>query len=264
MKIFPKKSLGQNFLVDDYILDTIVNLGEINSSDNLVEVGPGTGNLTEKLIKKKPNFFTVIEKDDKLAIFLKKKFKNNINLINDDILKVNINDYLNRKKIIIFGNLPYNISSQILINWIRKNDLQHYCKKLILMFQKEVADRIIAKDNTKNYSRISIISNWKFNVKKILDINPESFFPKPKIKSTLLLFEPKKNLVDIQNPKNLEYITNVFFNQKRKMIKKPMKLLFHNFEEVSRKLSIDLNLRPHNLSCSTYYKICSYYEKLIN
>tara|TARA_B100000945_G_C20219880_1_gene520113 strand:- start:398 stop:796 length:399 start_codon:yes stop_codon:yes gene_type:complete len=130
------------------------------------------------------------------------------------------------------------------------------------MFQKEVADRIIAKDNSKNYSRISIISNWKFNIKKILDINPESFFPKPKIKSSLLLFEPKKNPFKICDPKNLEFITNVFFNQKRKMIKKPMKFLFKNFEEVSKNLSIDLNLRPHNLSYITYYKICSYYEKL--
>ena len=263
MVVVPKKSLGQNFLIDEFILDKIVKLGEITKEDIIIEVGPGTGNLTKKIIEKKPKYLTVVEKDEKLANLLKIKFKNHINVVNQDILKINIDDYFEDKKTIIFGNLPYNISTKILTNWIRKNDLHLFCKKLILMFQKEVADRIIANDNTKNYSRISIISNWKFNTKKILDISPESFFPKPKIRSSLLLFQPKKNIFKINNPKNLEYITSVFFNQKRKMIKKPMKFLFKNFEEISRELSIDLNSRPHNLSMLTYYKICSYYENLI-
>ena len=131
------------------------------------------------------------------------------------------------------------------------------------MFQKEVADRIIAKDNSKNYGRLSIISNWKMNVKKIMDIDPKSFKPIPKVKSSILTFEPKKNYYKIQDGKNLEHITNVFFNQRRKMIKKPMKVLFKDFEEISKELSLDLNLRPQNLSNLTYYKICSMYEKSI-
>ena len=263
MKIIPKKSLGQNFLIDNKVLDQIIKEGDIKKNDKIIEVGPGTGNLTEKILEKKPSELTVIEKDEKLASFLHKKFKKNIKIINNDILKVNANDYLNTENIIIFGNLPYNISTKILINWIRKNDIEKFYKKLVLLFQKEVADRIVADYNTKCYSRISIISNWKFNIKKIIDIAPESFFPKPKIKSSLLIFEPKKKVYNINNEKNLEYITNIFFNQKRKMIKKPMKFLFKNFEEVSKELSIDLNLRPHNLSNLTYYKICSYYEKLV-
>ena len=131
------------------------------------------------------------------------------------------------------------------------------------MFQKEVADRIIAEVNSKNYSRLSIISNWKLNIKKIMDINPKSFNPIPKVKSTILTLEPKKNIYKLQDGKNLEHITNVFFNQKRKMIKKPMKVLFKNYEEISKELSLDLNLRPQNLSNLTYYKICSIYEKSI-
>ncbi len=130
------------------------------------------------------------------------------------------------------------------------------------MFQKEVADRILAEFNNKKYGRISIISSWKMEIEKIIDIDPNSFFPRPKIKSTLLVFKPKNKFYKIKNPKNLEHITNIFFNQKRKMIKKPMQFLFKNYEEVAKELSLDLKLRPQNLSNLTYYKICSYYEKL--
>ena len=262
MKILPKRSLGQNFLIDENILNIITELGNINNEDLILEVGPGTGNLTQKILEKKPKNFTVIEKDKKLVDFLKKKFNKKIDIINEDMLKFSYEKNLD-KRIIIFGNLPYNISTQILSKWIKIKKLENFCKKFILMFQKEVADRIIAKDNSKNYGRLSIISNWKMNVKKIMDIDPKSFRPIPKVKSSILTFEPKKNYYKIQDGKNLEHITNVFFNQRRKMIKKPMKVLFKDFEEISKELSLDLNLRPQNLSNLTYYKICSMYEKSI-
>ena len=262
MKILPKRNLGQNFLIDENILNIITELGNINNEDLVLEVGPGTGNLTQKILEKKPKNFTVIEKDKKLVDFLKKKFNKKIDIINEDMLKFSYEKNLD-KRIIIFGNLPYNISTQILSKWIKIKKLENFYKKFILMFQKEVADRIIAKDNSKNYGRLSIISNWKMNVKKIMDIDPKSFKPIPKVKSSILIFEPKKNYYKIQDGKNLEHITNVFFNQRRKMIKKPMKVLFKDFEEISKELSLDLNLRPQNLSNLTYYKICSMYEKSI-
>ena len=259
MKILPKKSLGQNFLVDNKVLNQIVDLGEIKSNDIVIEVGPGTGNLTEKILQKKPKKLTVIEKDINLSLFLKKKFSNDLEIINDDILNYNQGIYHN-KKVIIFGNLPYNISTQILTKLIKINSLEKFCKKLILMFQKEVADRIIAETNTKNYGRLSIISNWKMKIEKVIDIEPRSFSPSPKVKSTLLVFIPKKKYHTLKDPKNLEHITNIFFSQRRKMIKKPLKFLFSNFEEISKKLSIDLKLRPQNLDHKTYYKICELYE----
>ena len=262
MKILPKKSLGQNFLIDNEVLNQIADLGKIKSNDIILEVGPGTGNLTEKILKKKPKKLIVVEKDKNLTIFLKKKFSNNIEIINDDILSYN-QEIFNNKKIIVFGNLPYNVSTQILTSWIKKNNLNNFCKRFILMFQKEVADRILAKCNSKNYGRLSIISSWKMNIKKIVDINPSSFSPPPKIKSSLLVFEPKNEFFKINNPKNLEHITNIFFSQRRKMIKKPIKFIFKNYEKVSEDLSLDLNLRPQNLSNITYYKICAYYENLL-
>jgi len=262
MKIFPKKSLGQNFLVDDNILNLIVKLGEINSNDTVLEVGPGTGNLTEKIIKKAPKKLIVIEKDKNLSVILKQKFNKDVEIINDDILNYN-QSFLYNKKIIIFGNLPYNISTQILTSWIKINELNKFCKKFILMFQKEVADRILAEFNSKNYGRISIISSWKMEIEKIIDISPNSFFPIPKVRSSLLLFKPKDKFYKLKNVKNLEHITNVFFNQRRKMIKKPLKVLFKNYEKIANELFLDLNLRPQNLSNLTYYKICSCYEKLL-
>ena len=261
MNILPKKSLGQNFFVDEKILNFIVNLGEISTKDIVLEVGPGTGNLTEKILKKKPKKIIVVEKDKNLTINLEKKFNKNIEIINEDILCFD-QSFLYKKKIIIFGNLPYNISTQILASWIKINNLNNFCKKFILMFQKEVADRILAEFNTRNYGRISILSSWKMEIEKIIDIDPSSFFPRPKIKSTLLVFKPKDKYFELKNPKHLEHITNIFFNQRRKMIKKPMKFLFKNYKKVAEELSLDLNLRPQNLSNITYYKICSYYEKL--
>ena len=190
------------------------------------------------------------------------KYGDNLEIVNDDMLNVSYNKFHN-KNIIIFGNLPYNISTQILVKWIKINELEKFCKKFVLMFQKEVADRIISKVNTKNYGRLSIVSNWKMEIKKIFDIEPESFKPSPKVRSTLLTFVPKKNFIKFKNPENLEHVTNIFFSQRRKMIKHPMKFLFNNFEEIAKKLSLDLSLRPQNLDYLTYYKICELYEDSI-
>ena len=263
MKIKPKKSLGQNFLIDKNIIKLIINLGGIVEDNILVEVGPGTGNLTEQILLKNPKKLILIEKDKNLAKHLLEKFNNKIMLINDDILNVEENE-LSDKKMIIFGNLPYNISTQILAKWIKHKNLNSICKKFILMFQKEVADRILANTNQKNYGRLSILSSWRLNIKKIKEISPKCFFPSPKVKSTILLIEPKTNFFEIKNPKNLEYITNIFFNQRRKMIKKPLSILFKNKDEISKKLKLNLNLRPQNLSPLDYFKLCKEYENLLN
>ena len=255
-----KKSLGQNFLIDKNILNKIVNITDIQNK-LILEIGPGTGNLTSLIIQKKPKKFIVIEKDNNLAKKLQNKFEDQLIVINKDVLKVDEKSLFN-DKVTVFGNLPYNISTEILSKWIinLKNNFWFDC--LVLMFQKEVADRIIAEFNTSNYGRLSIICNWKLNIKKIFDIKPNAFYPSPKIDSTLLLFYPKKNFVKIKNSNNLEKITRIFFNQRRKMLKKPFNQLFNGDQKVLDKLKIDLNLRPQNLNLDTYYKLASEYEKL--
>ena len=192
MEIKPKKSLGQNFLTDKNIIQSIINVGNITKESVVLEVGPGTGNLTEFILKKKPKKIFVVEKDKNLVDLLNKKFKEKINIINEDILKFRLNSISNQN-LIIYGNLPYNISTKILIKWIEEQEKFLSCEKLILMFQKEVAERILAKTNSKNYGRLSIISNWKLDIKKEFNISSKCFFPKPKVDSTLLSFEPKKN-----------------------------------------------------------------------
>ena len=194
---------------------------------------------------------------------MSERFDNKLIIINEDILKYDLK-FLSDRNLIIFGNLPYNISSQILINFINCSYSKFSIKKLIFMFQKEVADRILAEDNSKNYGRLSIFSSWKLDIKKLMDIYPSSFFPKPKVMSSLLIFEPKNNYIKFNNSQNLEYITNIFFNQKRKMIKKPLNILFKDSKRVVDELDLDINLRPQNLNKDTFYKICLFYEKLIN
>ena len=255
-----KKSLGQNFLIDREVLEKITNVVQIKDK-TILEVGPGTGNLTSFILKKNPKKMFVIEKDDDLAINLSETFKDQLTIINDDILQVDEN-LIFKNKVTVFGNLPYNISTEILSKWITQMKDEFWFNNLILMFQKEVADRIIAKFNTSDYGRLSILSNWKLNVEKICDIKPESFSPRPKIDSSLLFFSPKKNFYKIKNPKNLEKVTRIFFNHRRKMLKKPFNQLFNGDQRVLNELKIDLNLRPQNLDFDTYYQLTCAYENL--
>ena len=255
-----KKSLGQNFLIDKNILEKIVNTIQIKEK-NILEVGPGTGNLTSYILKKEPKKVIVIEKDKNLAEKLEQNFIDKVTVINNDILEVDENSLLN-EKFTVFGNLPYNISTEILSKWIINLNDNFWFDHLLLMFQKEVADRIIAKFNTSSYGRLSILANWKLKIIKICDINPHSFFPKPKVESSLLLFSPKKKIFKIQDPKNLEKVTRVFFSHRRKMLKKPFNQLFNGDLKILNKLKIDLNLRPQNLDFETYYKLTNEYENL--
>ena len=262
MKLKPKKSLGQNFLVDDNVLNIITSLGNINNNSTILEIGPGTGNLTERLILKKPKKLILIEKDQNLSENLKRKFNDKVEVINKDFLSLPIID-LKCKNLSIFGNLPYNIASEILFKIIKTNESFFY-ERLVFMFQKEVAERIIAKQNTKNYSRISIISQWKLNIKKIKDISPNCFYPKPKVQSSILEFFPKTNYTKFNDIQNLEYISKIIFRFRRKMIKKPLNILFRDINKISEKFQINLSDRPQKLTPETYYKICREYENQLS
>ena len=255
-----KKSLGQNFLIDEMILEKIVNTAQIKDK-NILEIGPGTGNLTSSILKKNPKKVIVIEKDKKLAEKLSQNFRGEITIINKDILEVDETSLL-EEKFTVFGNLPYNVSTEILSKWIVNLKDNFWFDYLILMFQKEVANRIISKFNTSTYGRLSILTNWKLKVDKICDIKPESFSPKPKVDSSLLLFSPKNKTFTIKDPKNLEKVTRIFFSHRRKMLKKPFNELFNGDQKILEKLKIDLNLRPQNLDFETYYQITREYENL--
>ena len=255
-----KKSLGQNFLIDKNIINKITSTVSIKGNE-VLEVGPGTGNLTKEILKNNPSKIYLVEKDTFLAENLKEIIDERVKIFNEDILKFDEN-LLSKNKIIVFGNLPYNVSTEILSTWITKLKNDYWFSDLVLMFQKEVADRIIAQFNSSNYGRLSILANWRLNINKICDISPECFSPRPKIQSSLIHFTPKKTFAEIEDPLNLEKITRIFFSHRRKMLKKPFNQIFNGNNGLLEKLNIDLNLRPQNLDFDTYYKLTMEYEKL--
>jgi 16S rRNA (adenine1518-N6/adenine1519-N6)-dimethyltransferase len=255
-----KKSLGQNFLIDQNIIDKIINTVSIAGKE-ILEVGPGTGNLTREILRNNPSKIYLIEKDTFLAETLKEIIDERVEIFNEDILKFDEKS-LSKNKIIVFGNLPYNISTEILSTWITNLKNDYWFSDLILMFQKEVADRIIAQFNTSTYGRLSILANWRLNINKVCDISPQSFSPRPKIQSTLIHFTPKKNFAEIKDPLNLEKVTRIFFSHRRKMLKKPFNQIFNGNTDLLNKFNLDLSLRPQNLDFDTYYKLTIEYEKL--
>ena len=258
----PKKSLGQNFLIDKNIVKKILSIVDLKKK-NIIEIGPGTGNLTNEILKLDINSIIAIEKDKKLFEELKKNniLNNKLKIYNEDILKFHLEDKVEENTVII-GNLPYNISSQILVKLIKFKIWPPKYKKLILMFQKEVAEKIIANYKSAAFGRLTIVTNWRLKVTDHFNISKNCFFPKPKVDSTILVFEPKKiDKIKINKIENLEHITQTFFSNKRKMINKVLKKNFKNSEEILKKLKLDTTKRPSDLTCETYYKLTELYEQ---
>jgi len=257
----PKKSLGQNFLIDKNIIKKIINLSNIQNR-HVIEIGPGNGELTDEIIKNKPKSITLIEKDFDLTKRLKKKYSENQNLIifNDDILKFNLEKIIKKESMII-GNLPYNISSQILVKIIKFKKWPPNFFDLIFMFQKELGEKIIGLYQTPDYSRISILANSRLKVIKKFFVSPNCFRPIPKITSMVIHFKPKSTLLSIKNILKLEEITKIFFSNKRKMINKNIKKLLTQ-KQIKSLNQLNLKSRPSELKPEIYYKIAKLYEKI--
>ncbi len=258
---YAKKSLGQNFLVDTNIIRKIVNLTNIFNKD-VIEIGPGKGALTEEILNNKPRSLILVEKDDNLSNNLKSKYKKNnkIKVYNKDILKFNIENKL-KKNSIIFGNLPYNISSQILVKFIKFKNWPPKYSDVIFMFQKELSERITGKYGTKKYGRLSIITNYRLKILNKFNISNNCFFPKPKVESSVLHFKPNKKIYyKIKKIENLEKITNILFSNKRKMINKNIKKIFKK-KDIALSMNLDLSSRPSNIEPDKYYKITEYFER---
>ncbi len=259
--MLPKKSLGQNFLIDKNIIKKIINLVKIKNKI-IIEIGPGKGALTDEILKKKPKFIYLIEKDFLLYKKLKAKYFNikNMKIYNNDILKFDLENII-RKKSIIFGNLPYNISSQILVKILRFKSWPPYFSNLIFMFQKELGEKILGKFLKKDYGRLSILSNYRLQFKDKFLVSQNCFYPRPKVTSIVIHFTPKQNkLYHIKNLLNLEKITNLFFSNKRKMINKNIKKIL-SMQEIQSIIGLNLNSRPSEIKPEIYYKITELFEK---
>ena len=258
MKYF-KKSLGQNFLIDKNIIKKILKTVKIKN-ENIIEIGPGRGALTDEILKMDPKKLILIEKDNSLVKELRLRYFGNkrVNIINSDILKFNLENLAN-KNYIIFGNLPYNISSQIIVKLI-KLKWPPIFKNLVLMFQKELGEKIVGKFPSTNYGRLSILSNYRLNIINKFLVSPNSFFPKPKVNSMVIHFQPKKKIsYKIKNIENLEKVTNILFSNKRKMINKNIKKLIC-LEKLKKIKNLKMSFRPTDIKPEIYYRITELIE----
>jgi len=249
--IFAKKSLGQNFITDENFLSKLSSLIITNKNSSIIEIGPGKGALTKELIKKKVNQIVAIEKDTNLIDGLKKLFRDfkNIQVLHDDALSINYNEFIKKNSIIV-GNLPFNISSSLLMNWIFLDKWPPLYEKMYLMFQKEVGERILANHGTKKYGRLSVVTQSRCKVKKIIIAKSKIFSPQPKVDGIVLEFTPHKEHLDM-NILNLEKIVKKAFSQRRKKIKTTLS----SYIDCLHSLSIDPDLRPENLSVLQYCKL---------
>jgi 16S rRNA (adenine1518-N6/adenine1519-N6)-dimethyltransferase len=252
-----KKKLGQNFLINKEIIKKIADIGTVDKNTNIIEIGPGSGNLTEELLKKNPKEFFAIEFDKDLSNHLDKIKNNykNFNYVISDALTFDEKSVF-KKNSIIYGNLPYNISLKLLIKWIYSDPWPPFYDQMILMFQKEVAERIIAASNNNKYGRISILTDARLDVKFHFNISKKEFNPEPKVDSSVLSFTPKKYTnFGLKDLGILSDLTKIIFNTKRKMISKTLKKLLNEKELKIIDFDNIKNLRPENLDFNFYYKL---------
>ena len=233
--LIAKKSLGQNFLLDKNLCKKIVNTIKIKN-EIILEIGPGTGQLTKEILLKKPKKLILIEKDSKLCELLRKKFSslNNIEILNEDALHY---IYKTKKKINIISNLPYNISTKIIIYLLKNYQNINY---LILMLQKEVAVKMDTELSKKN--RLNFLIDFLSDFKILFNVSNKVFYPKPKIQSSVISIKPKNQKINFEK---LENFNKKIFKFKRKKIKNVI-----NFKIDNKNLQKILNKRSEDLKTS--------------
>ena len=248
--VHPKKYLGQHFLIDENISKKIIDSVDFSKYDKVIEVGPGKGALTKYLLHLK-DVLTLIEIDKESILFLENEFqKENLEIIEKDFLKFDIiSTYPSFSEVLIIGNFPYNISSQILFKAL---DNYKSISCLVGMFQKEVAERIISKHNTKKYGILSVKTQLLYDVKILFNVSPNVFFPKPKVDSAVISMTRKKNINLSCDINLLDKVIKLSFQQRRKKLKNSLKKL--DIQENILEDSI-FGLRPEQLSVEEFVKL---------
>lgn len=260
--IFAKKSLGQNFIFDLNLTDKIVSNANICYQDNIIEIGSGAGSLTFSILKQNPKKLIIIEKDqrciallEELKAYFADKITTKIEIISDDFLKINLNKIFDQKYKII-SNLPYNIATKILFLLL---DYRQNIDLMVLMFQKEVCQRIIAQNNSKKYGRIAVMANFLCQTQYLFDIAASNFTPAPKVESGLVKITPRSKPIFDIDLKLLAKITETAFNQRRKMLRSSLKSL-KNSEILLENANIDPKLRAENLSLEDFANLVKNYQ----
>lgn len=254
--LMAKKALGQNFLLDQNVTDKIIRSSLAArgipdfSGEDVFEIGPGPGGLTRAVLKTNPHSLTVIEMDER-CIEIMQELQTvcgaTLQIVNGDAMEFDFGLKTERPKSIV-SNLPYHISVPLLLGFLRQ--MRNF-NSLTLMFQKEVAERISAEPNNKNYGRLSVISQLVCKIKPLFNLNPNCFVPAPKIWSSVLLFLPQENIPTAEEFKKLEKITEVAFGQRRKMIRQSLKIL-PNLEKACEIAGVSLTDRAENITPKQY------------
>ena len=254
-----KKSLGQHFLKDKNIVKKIVRIAEICEGENIWEVGPGKGILTEELLETNCNL-TCFEIDKELYPILEDKFGEKINLIKQDVLKANWKDLVSNEKIKIVANLPYQISSPILFKIIKFSDS---FSKIVVMIQREVAERIKSSPNTKQYGTLSLKMQFHFDIKYEFTVKPQNFSPPPKVDSAVISLIPRKDKPVLENESLFWQIVNIAFQNRRKMLRRNFRALLSSEKIIllQEKSGIELSKRAEILTEKDFIKI---YESFLD
>lgn len=245
----PQKRFGQNFLTNKHYAAKIVDSIKISEQDTVLEIGPGRGVLTELLNAEKAKIKLAVEIDPQLSEQLKENYSD-VEIIQNDILSFSFEDLSkqSKSKIKVVGNIPYNITSPILFHLL---DNSSYISQAVLMIQKEVAERLIAQKDSKEYGILSILVNAQAQVLKLFVVDRKNFYPQPKVDSMVIKLEFLKSQSELKNYELFKHIVKSTFNNRRKMLKNSLKKIV-NEQELTMIKSVALNLRPENLSIVDY------------
>lgn len=253
--VLAKKNLGQNFLVDDSVFTLISrNIAHLSNS-NILEVGPGIGSLSRILVSTGAKKIIAVERDESFAPYLDQlsdKYKNYEYLFSDAMI-IEENKLFDENFSIV-ANLPYNIATELLYKWL---DINCNIDYMYLMFQKEVAERIVAKPNTKHYGKLSIMLQLVADAEILFDIEPKSFIPAPKVTSSFVKIKMNHLQQEIVDKKKLNTLLSHMFNFRRKMIRQTLKHFHPNPEELLSKLNIIPSQRPEELTIQQFCELAN-------
>ena len=253
-EIRAKKSLGQNFLLDLNLTSKIARYaGNLKQSD-VLEIGPGPGGLTRSLLNEGARQVVSIEKDNRCIAALEEiqsLFPGRLRLLQGDALSMNVTQYLT-DPIKIIANLPYNIGTELLVRWLNSKNWPSFWQSMTLMFQKEVANRIVARPGSKAYGRLSVMSQWRCNTKIAFNIPATAFTPPPKVESAVVHFEALNEPKFPAELDKLEFVVSKAFNQRRKMLRGALKGHFIYVEEGLSSIGVLPTKRAENITVLEY------------
>lgn len=261
-----KKSLGQNFLLDFNLTRRIARLAAPLNELTAIEVGPGPGGLTRALFMEGCPRVVAIERDGRCLQALAEiagHGTGELQIIAEDATKIDWAHFAGKIKgpKIIIANLPYSVSTVLLVQWLELQDWPPWYQRMVLMFQKEVGERIIAKPNTKAYGRLSVLAQWRTEPRIVLRLGPEAFSPPPKVESVVVDFRPLRQLANTCSPKTLGQVTAAAFGQRRKMLRSSLRTLVGAPEQLLDAAGISPTLRAEQLSVHDFVRLATVFER---